>query len=66
MYMWISSVDSAIQGVTENMRTSFGHELHIPKQEQMFLLTCARKRLICVLLLKEYTIIGAQNVFNGI
>jgi hypothetical protein len=31
-----------LQGVIEKLETNCGHEFHIPKQDKMSILTCAR------------------------
>jgi hypothetical protein len=41
-------------GSNWKLRTHFGHEFHIPKQEKISISTCVRKHLISEFWLKEY------------
>jgi hypothetical protein len=53
-----------IENVNWKVRTKFGYEYHIPKQERISISTCSRKQLISELELKGYIYNKcSQNVF---
>jgi hypothetical protein len=63
LFPWISYANLKV-GYTEcnwKLRTNFGHEFHIPKQEKNCILICARKRLW---VMSEIFKINAQNVLH--
>jgi hypothetical protein len=46
------------------VRTNFGHEFHIPKQDKLFISACDWKHLICELLIAERILRRHQQQFS--